>query len=81
MMSERVPLRVPQLGVVEEVLVLEWLQESGAAVTTGAPVVVIETEKAEMELEAPADGLLEIVIEAKDTEVPVGSVLAYVVTS
>jgi pyruvate/2-oxoglutarate dehydrogenase complex dihydrolipoamide acyltransferase (E2) component len=80
-MSERIPLRVPQLGVVEEVLVLEWLQESGAAVMTGAPVVVIETEKAEMELEAPADGLLEIVIEAKDIEVPVGAVLAYVVTS
>ncbi len=80
-MGERVPLLVPQLGVIEEVLVLEWLHESGAEVTTGAPVVVIETEKAEMELEAPADGSLEIVIEAEHTEVPVGAVLAYVVTS
>ena len=80
-MSERVPLRVPQLGVVEEVLVLEWLQQSGDTVTTGAGVVVIETDKAEMELEAPAEGLLEIVIEANDFEVPVGTVLAYVVTS
>lgn len=80
-MSERVPLLVPQLGVVEEIVVLEWLHESGAAVTTGTPVVVIETEKAEMELEAPADGSLEIVIDAGDTEVPVGAVLAYVGTS
>jgi len=80
-MGERVPLLVPQLGVVEEVVVLEWHKEAGAMVARGEVIVLIETEKAATELEAPAAGRLEIVIEASDTEVPVGSVLAYVVTS
>jgi len=80
-MSERVPLPVPQFGVVEQVVVLEWHKESGASVARGEPVVLIESEKAETDLEAPADGTLEVVIEASDSEVPVGSVLAYVVTS
>lgn len=80
-MSQRVPLSVPQLGVIEEVVVLEWREESGATVARGDRVVLIETEKAEMELEAPADGTLEIVVEASDVEVQVGSVLAYVVIS
>ncbi len=80
-MSQRVPLSVPQLGVIEEVVVLEWRVESGATVARGDRVVLIETEKAETELEAPADGTLEIVVEASDVEVPVGSVLAYVVMS
>lgn len=80
-MSQRVPLSVPQLGVIEEVVVLEWREESGSTVARGDRVVLIETEKAEMELEAPADGTLEIVVEASDVEVQVGSVLAYVVIS
>ena len=79
-MNKRVPIPVPQLGVIEKVIVLEWLKESGATVAKGDRVVVIETDKAETELEAPADGALEIVVEASDIEVPVGSVLAYVVT-
>jgi len=78
-MGERVPLLVPQLGVVEEIVVLEWHKESGATVALGEAVVLIETEKAATELEAPAAGMLEIVIGASDTEVPVGSVLGYVV--
>lgn len=78
-MSERVPLLVPQLGVIEEVVVLEWHKDSGAAVARGEVVVLLETEKAATELEAPATGMLEILIEASDVEVPVGSVLAHVV--
>ena len=80
-MNERVPLSIPQLGVIEDVVVLEWLRESGTTVATGDRVVLVETDKAETELESPADGVLEIVVAASDTEVPVGSVLAYVVTS
>ena len=76
----RVPLVVPQMGVVEEIVVLEWLKASGAQVTEGEPVVLIETDKAETELEAPASGRLEIEIEASDDEVAVLSVLAHVVT-
>ena len=59
-------LVVPQMGVVEQVLVVEWLVPDGAAVDEGDPVVVIDTDKAETELEAPASGRLDILVEASD---------------
>lgn len=77
--SEGVALTVPQMGVVEEVVVLEWLVLDGAAVEKGQSVVVVETEKADTELEAPASGRIEILIDVSDQEVPVGSTLARIV--
>ncbi len=76
--SNRVPLTVPQMGVVEEVVVIEWLVDPGAAVAQGQEVVIVETEKAEVALESPADGAIEIVVAASDDEVPVGATLAYI---
>ena len=70
-------LVVPQMGVVEQVLVVEWLVDDGSEVATGDPVVVVDTDKAETELEAPASGRLAIRVEASDEdEVAVGTVLA-----
>ena len=70
-------LVVPQMGVVEQVLVVEWLVADGAAVNAGDPVVVIDTDKAETELEAPASGRMAILVPASDEyEVAVGTVLA-----
>ena len=70
-------LVVPQMGVVEQVLVVEWLVDDGSEVATGDPVVVVDTDKAETELEAPAPGRLTILVEAGDEhEVAVGTVLA-----
>ena len=79
-MADRIPIAVPQLGVVEEIVVIEWLAATGDLVAADAPVVVIETEKAETEIEAPASGTLEIDIPAGDQEYPVGTVLGHVVT-
>ncbi|MCY4620343.1 MAG: lipoyl domain-containing protein [bacterium] len=76
--SNRVPLTVPQMGVVEEVIVIEWLVDPGAAVAQGQEVVIVETEKAEVALESPADGAIAIVVAASDDEVPVGATLAYI---
>ncbi len=68
------------MGVVEEVVVLEWLYPNGAVVALCQSVVVIATDKAEVELEAPADGVLEIEVPAADEEISVLTVLANVVT-
>ncbi|MYE08273.1 MAG: dihydrolipoamide acyltransferase [Acidimicrobiaceae bacterium] len=73
-------LTIPQMGVVEQVLVVEWLVEDGSQVTAGEPVVVIDTDKAETELEAPASGRLHVLVPAGDEEVAVGTVLATVST-
>ncbi len=70
-------LVVPQMGVVEQVLVVEWLVEDGSEVAASDPVVVIDTEKAETELEAPISGRLTILVAASaEDEVAVGTVLA-----
>ena len=73
-----VALAVPQMGVVEQVLVVEWLVPDGSLVGAGEPVVVIDTDKAETELEAPAPGRLQVLVPASDLEVAVGTVLATV---
>jgi pyruvate/2-oxoglutarate dehydrogenase complex dihydrolipoamide acyltransferase (E2) component len=77
--SEGVALVVPQMGVVEQIVVLDWLVPDGVAVEEGQSVVVVETDKAETELEAPASGRIEILVDVSDEEVPVGSTLARIV--
>ena len=72
------PILIPQLGLVEEVLVLEWLKADGEAVVEGEPVVVLETEKTQTEIEAPAAGTLRIAIPAGDDVIPVDAVLGHV---
>ena len=68
------PIAVPQLGVIEVVAVVEWLSVDGDQVDAGQPIVVIESEKAETEIEAPVAGRLEIHVEADpDAEVPVAT--------
>jgi len=72
------PIVTPQLGVVEEIVVLEWLVANGAVVELGQPVVLVETEKTQTELEAPADGVVRIVVAAAEETLPIETVLGYV---
>ena len=54
-----VPVTVPQLGnAMEEVTVAEWYVEVGERVQEGDPIVMIDSEKAQSELEAPATGTI-----------------------
>ena len=75
---DRVAMTIPQMGVVADVVVLEWLVESGARVEAGDEVVLVETEKAEVALECPASGIIEVVTAASEDEVPVGATIAYI---
>ena len=76
--ADRIPLTVPHMGVVEEVVVIEWLVDAGTLVSAGQEVVIVETEKAEVALEAPAAGTIDITVTASDLEVAVGDTLAYI---
>ena len=50
---------MPKLGLtMEEGTILQWLVEDGAIVTPGMPVMLIETDKVESEVEASASGRL-----------------------
>jgi pyruvate dehydrogenase E2 component (dihydrolipoamide acetyltransferase) len=56
-----IPVTLPQLSIsMEEGKVLRWLVEDGAPVSAGQPIVEIETDKATVEVEAPADGRVRI---------------------
>lgn len=52
---------VPRLGSSDdsdEVRILRWLKSAGAAVTKGEAQLEVETDKVNVEIEAPADGTL-----------------------
>ena len=80
-MAGRIAIVVPHSGVVETVFIVEWLYAAGERVEAGEEVVIVESEKAEMTIEAPAGGTLEILIDADpaaDVEVDVGTTIGYV---
>ena len=60
----------------EEGLVSRWLKRPGDRVSRGEPLVEIETDKANSEVESPYDGVLAEVLAEEGTTVPVGDVIA-----
>jgi pyruvate dehydrogenase E2 component (dihydrolipoamide acetyltransferase) len=74
--DEAVDVRIAKSGLAEEVIVIEWLVDDGAHVNAGDPLVLIESEKTQFEMEASVSGVLEIVVEASDLEVPAGTLIA-----
>jgi pyruvate/2-oxoglutarate dehydrogenase complex dihydrolipoamide acyltransferase (E2) component len=67
------PLRIPQAGAaMEEATIIEWLVPDGSAVTAGQVVYRLDTDKTELDVEAPVGGVLRIVGEAGRTY-PVGA--------
>ena len=56
-----------------------WLATEGSQVTSGEPLFEIETDKAAMEIEAPASGTLRGVQATEGLEVQVGAVVAWIV--
>ena len=66
------PLRIPQAGAaMTEGTIIEWLVADGAAVVAGQVVYRLDTDKTELDVEAPVDGVLRIVGEPGATY-PVG---------
>lgn len=54
-----------------------WLVNNGDTVHSGDPLFEIETSKAAMEIEATGNGILHILAPSDGQEMPVGSVIAY----
>src|SRR5512136_1718462 len=69
-------LDVPQLGLTMETgTILQWVRAEGETVEKGQPVVVIQTDKVEYEVEAPVAGTLLKIAAKEGTELPVGSLM------
>lgn len=58
--------------------VLHWLKSPGDPVSKGEPIVEIETDKATVEIEAPASGILRDVTAREGDVVPVGQTIALI---
>jgi 2-oxoglutarate dehydrogenase E2 component (dihydrolipoamide succinyltransferase) len=74
----RVELRVPAGGEsITEVQIAEWLKRAGDRVRRDEAVVLLETEKAAMELPSPVAGVLTEIVKQEGETAKVGEVLAY----
>ena len=72
-------LKVPQTGYEDTIATLvEWLKEEGDAVAKEESVVVLETQKASVELPSPADGYLRKILAEEGDEVVMGQTLAII---
>ena len=67
---------MPQLGLtMEEGTVVDWLKEVGDRVEVGEPLLIVENDKSEVEIEAVASGYL-LRVAAPGLTAPVGAVIA-----
>ncbi len=72
-------LTMPQMGYdMQEGTVVRWLIEEGAEVKIGDPVAEIETDKAVVEFESYAAGILHRILVPEGSTVPVGQTIAIV---
>jgi pyruvate dehydrogenase E2 component (dihydrolipoamide acetyltransferase) len=71
---------MPALEMAQETgKLISWLKNEGEAVAKGEPLLEIETDKAVMEIESPADGVLAGVKAEAGAEIQVGRTIAWIV--
>jgi pyruvate dehydrogenase E2 component (dihydrolipoamide acetyltransferase) len=71
---------MPALEMAQETgKLLAWRKKEGERVAKGEPLVEIETDKAVVEVEAPADGILAGIKATEGADVPVGRTIAWIV--
>lgn len=77
-----IEIKMPDLATTNsDVLLLRWLVEVGATIKLGQPLFEVETDKASMEVESVAEGVLKAIHAQPDTVIPVGQVIAVVATA
>lgn len=70
---------MPVLGMNQETgTLVEWFKMEGDEVAKGDPLMVVATDKTEVEIEAMGSGVLSTVMAQPGDEVPVGSTIAYI---
>jgi pyruvate dehydrogenase E2 component (dihydrolipoamide acetyltransferase) len=70
---------MPQMGAdMQEGTILRWLKREGDAVQRGEIIAEIETDKANVEIEAYESGVLRRILLPEGTTVPIGRVIAVI---
>src|SRR5208282_5723371 len=71
---------MPALEMAQETgKLIAWRKQEGDRVTKGEPLLEIETDKAVVEVEAPADGILAGIKASAGDDIPVGQTIAWIV--
>jgi len=71
---------MPALEMAQETgKLIAWRKQEGDRVTKGEPLLEIETDKAVVEVEAPADGILTGISASAGADIPVGQTIAWIV--
>ena len=71
------PIHIPQLGEgLVEVRIVRLLKTPGAVIRRDEPIYTMETDKAEVDIESPLDGVLDSWAVAENDIVPIGAVVA-----
>src|SRR5512141_3268053 len=71
---------MPALEMAQETgKLLAWRKKEGDRVSKGEPLLDIETDKAVVEVEAPADGFLAGISASEGADIPVGQTIAWIV--
>ena len=75
----RETVNLPNLGdTSDEVLIIEWIRGVGDRVEEGDPLVLVETDKTEVEIESPHTGTITEVLSASDSEISTGDPLCVI---
>ncbi|MBU2601304.1 MAG: 2-oxo acid dehydrogenase subunit E2 [Actinobacteria bacterium] len=73
---------MPVLGLtMESATIIEWVAREGDAIAVDDTLLVVETDKAATDVPSPAGGILGRIVVIEGEDIPVGTVLAYIVTS
>jgi len=73
------PVILPKFDMMMETgRIVRWLRQEGEQVREGDPLVEVETDKVNMEVESPATGMLAGVRGAPGDRIPVTEIIAYV---
>lgn len=73
---------MPKLGeTMEEGEIIKWLKKEGDKVEEGEPLLEIATDKANMEVESTASGILRKILAKEGEIVPITQTIAYIVDS
>ncbi len=75
MEKDALDIRLPDLGEVDEVRVVQWLRETGATVAEGEDLLEVETEKTTFVVPAPASGRLIEIAAFEGTAIQRGGIL------
>ena len=70
---------MPMMGeVMEEGVVLSWKKREGEAIEKGEIILEIETDKAVVEVESPASGVVKKILVPEGETVPINTPLAVI---